>query len=174
PELPLRGEVVGGAWCIPPGLVEFEVARLDVPHQLTLARARALDVVVATEEGTPLPGVRIVHESARVLGTTAADGRAAILLAVARDVPALIGEADGYAPAWVDAAAPTVLRATKTLGRLRGVVRDAGGAPVAGASLFPHWSPAGAAPGDAAGGALSRLAHGAAPRTGPARAPSRA
>src|SRR6185369_6689882 len=44
PELPLRAEVLGDAWCIPPGAVEFEVRRLDVPYQLTLARAHPLDV----------------------------------------------------------------------------------------------------------------------------------
>jgi hypothetical protein len=170
PELPLRGEIVGDTWCIPPGVIEFEVRRLDAPYQLTLARGRARDVAVATEEGRALAGVRIVHESARAVGTTAADGRARLVLAVARQAPVLIAQADGFAPAWVDEAAPTVLRSTKTIGRLRGVVRDAQGGAVANASLFPHWSPAGDPPADAAGRALDRLARFTAKRNVPALA----
>jgi len=170
PELPLRGEIVGDKWCIPPGVVEFEVRRLDAPYQLTLARGRARDVAVATEEGRPLAGVRIVHESARGVGTTAADGRARLVLAVAREAPVLIAEADGFAPAWVDEAAPTVLRATKAIGRLRGVVRDAQGGAVANASVIPHWSPAGDPPADAAGRALDRLARLTSKRNVPALA----
>ncbi|HET6162552.1 MAG TPA: hypothetical protein VFG37_02720 [Planctomycetota bacterium] len=170
PELPLRAEVLGDAWCIPPGAVEFEVRRLDVPYQLTLARAKLLDVVVTTEEGHALPGARIFHESAKQLGTTAADGRARIVRAVARDASALIAMADGFAPAWVDEGVPTVLRAEKAVGRLRGVVRDFQGNAVAGASLLPKWKPAGEEPKDPAGRALWRLAQWTARRGVPALA----
>jgi len=170
PELPLRAEVLGDAWCIPPGAVEFEVRRLDVPYQLTLARAQPLDVVVTTEEGRALPGARIVHESAKQLGTTAADGRARIVRAVTRDASALIAMADGFAPGWIDEGVPTVLRAEKAVGRLRGVVRDFQGGAVAGASLLPKWKPVGEEPKDPAGRALWRLAQWTARRGVPALA----
>jgi len=170
PELPLRAEVLGDAWCIPPGVVEFEVRRLDVPYQLTLVRAQPLDVVVTTEEGRALPGARILHESAKQLGTTAADGRARIVRAVTRDASALIAVADDFAPAWIDEGVPTVLRAAAKVGRLRGVLRDAQGNAVAGAALLPKWKPAGAEPTDPAGRALWRLAQWTARRGVPALA----
>jgi hypothetical protein len=150
PELPLRGELVGESWCIPPGLLDFEIARLDRPCALVIARAKRLEVSALDVEGGALAGVRIVHESGRLLATTAADGRAKLVRPLRAGRDALVALAAGFAPALVDGGgAPVVLRSAKSMGLLHGVVRSADGAAVAGASIEPRWFAGGAPPGDA-------------------------
>lgn len=165
PELPLRGELVGESWCIPPGLLEFEVARLDRACSLVITRAQRVEVAALDVEGRALAGVRIVHETGPLLATTAADGKAKLVRPLRAGRDALVALAEGFAPALVDGGgAPVVLRSVKSMGVLHGVVRSADGAAVAGASIEPRWFPGGARPGDAmtpaaaAARALYRLA----------------
>jgi hypothetical protein len=164
PDLPIRGELCGESWCIPPGLLEFEVARLDAPCSLVVARARKVGVAAQDEAGRPLPGVRIVHESGRTLATTAADGVAKLVRPLRAERDALVAMGDGFAPALVESGAPVVLRRASEMGRLHGVVRAADGSALAGASIEPRWFPGGTPPGasksgaDAAARGLYRLA----------------
>src|SRR6185295_5792901 len=101
------------------------------------------------------------------LGTTAADGRARILVPVLRSPTAAlsvdagvarIALADGFAPTSIEAGAPTVMRALSAMGRLLGVARDAQGRPAGRVTILPHYVVAGDPPADGANRTLWDLA----------------
>ncbi len=167
PEPPLRAELLDDDWCLPPGLKEFELVRVDDSRRLQLVRARTFDVaVVAESSGAPLAGAELVHESGVKLATTGLDGGARLVRPRGRGGRAddlVLVVAPGFVSAALDESAadpsrsPLPLRALARAGTARGRVLDASGAPVAGALVLPRYELAGELPSESAAVAICRL-----------------
>ncbi|MBL8842885.1 MAG: hypothetical protein JNL90_15310 [Planctomycetes bacterium] len=165
PELPLRLDLVGGDWCLPPGLTATRVTRLDEPFRITLLRARREERLFTVDgSGEPLAGVAVLHESGVELGVSGQDGRATWLRPQsAGPTELLFALAPGHVPAYLEparggAASPSLsalpLRPLARGGLVAGRTVDAAGAPVAGARVVPAYHVSDELPADPAARAL--------------------
>ncbi len=159
PELPLRVELVGSEWCLPPGLATTTISRLDAPFRLGLLRARRDERLFQIDgTGAPLAGVAIVHESGATLGVSGADGRATFVRPqIDSNSDLLFAVADGHATAYLESARSgtlVLLRPAARGGKVAGRLLDASGAPVVGARLIPAYHVSDELPADPAARAL--------------------
>jgi len=175
PELPLRVELRGDAWCFAHGVTETTIARLDGPFRVQLLRAQRLErVAVADGTKAPIAGAELLHESGALLATSDVKGRLSYLRP-RRDEPAsdlVLLRAPGFAPAAVDEERGflVALRPAARGGSIDGRVVAADGTPVADARLTPAWQVEGAPPDDDVARALVRVLEASRQRDVPALA----
>jgi hypothetical protein len=162
PELPLRVELQGDAWCFAPGIATTTIARLDAPFRVQLFPAeRHHGWALTVGTAAPIAGAELLHESGALLATSTARGELSYLRPQ-RDTPAtdlLLVRAPGFVPAGVDEEHGFMvgLRPVASGGSVDGRIVAADGVPVAGARITPAWQVDGTLPDGLGAVALLRV-----------------